>query len=123
MAELKYVPVDMFWDDLSDIPEYPLPEGYSMRLFRQGDANTWVRVWQAAESILKELSRKTFDREFSRDLPAMPKRCLFLVSPDGRDVGTVTAWYDRNFAGKPWGRIHWVAIVPEFQGASSASPC
>ena len=122
MAELEYVPVDMLWDDLSKVPQYPLPEGYSMRVFRKGDADTWVRVEKAAEPFIKDMSGKTFDREFGHDLPAMSKRCLFLVSPAGRDVGTVTAWYDRNFAGKRWGRIHWVAIVPEFQGRKLCKP-
>lgn len=122
MAELEYVPVDMLWDDLSEVPQYPLPEGYSMRLFVDGDADTWVTVEKAAEPFIQDMSRRIFDREFSNNLPAMLKRCYFLVSPDGRDVGTVTAWYDRMFAGKRWGRVHWVAIIPEFQGLKLCKP-
>jgi len=122
MTELEYVPVDMLWDDLRQVPQYPLPEGYSMRLFREGDADTWVRVQKAAEPFIRDMSRKTFDGQFGHDLPAMPKRCYFLVSPEGGDVGTVTAWYDRNFAGRRWGRVHWVAIVPDFQGRGLCKP-
>ena len=40
----------------------------------------------------------------------------------GRKIGTVTAWSEETpstnypaLAG--WGRVHWLAVLPEFQGA------
>jgi GNAT superfamily N-acetyltransferase len=65
---------------------------------------------------------ETFNEQFGHDLPAMEDRCLFLVAPDGRTVGTTTAWYENDFCGRSWGRIHWVAIIPEFQGRGLAKP-
>ena len=105
----------MLRDHLSDIPDYPMPTGFRMRPFAEGDRDTWVSVETQSEPYI-DITNAIFDREFGFDLPAMPKRCWFLVSPDSRDVGTITCWYDRHYGQKRWGRIHWVAIVPEFRG-------
>lgn len=119
MGKVEYIRLVMLRDDLAGIPEHPLPDGFSMRRFGDGDRATWLRIEKAAEPYVN-ISDKTFDREFSGDLPAMGRRSRFLVAPDGRDIGTITCWYDRSYAGKRWGRIHWVAIVPEFQGRGLA---
>lgn len=112
---MEYLPVVMNRENLQNIPQVPLPEGYTVRAYRQGDRETWIRIWQAAEPFIK-ITGETFDSNFGGDLPAMPKRCLFIVAPEGSDVATITAWYDRNYRGRPWGRIHWVAVAPEHQG-------
>lgn len=112
---MEYIAVRMVREDLEDIPVYPLPVGYRMRRFGEGDRRTWLRIERASESFQK-ITPETFDSNFGDDLPAMPKRCYFLVAPDGRDVGTITAWYDRSFRGRRWGRIHWVAVEPAHRG-------
>jgi len=112
---MESLSVQMVREDLEDIPQYPLPAGYAMRLYRPGDRETWMRIHREAESPDGDWG-KCFDGEFGGDLAGMAKRCCYLVSPRGRDVGTVTAWYDRRFLGRRWGRIHYVAIVPEHRG-------
>jgi len=118
---MEYIFVVMLRDNLASIPSYPLPEGFSMREYRDGDRQTWVQIERSAEPFIN-ITEETFDREFGSDLPAMPRRCHFLVAPDGSDVGTITAWYERSYAGKRWGRIHWLAILPEFQHRGLAKP-
>jgi GNAT superfamily N-acetyltransferase len=108
---MEYIRIVMVRENLENIPQYPLPDGYRVRLFRAGDRKTWVRVQQASEPFVA-VTPKTFDDNFGDDLSAMRRRGYFLVSPDGEDVGTITAWYDRKYAGRRWGRIHWVAITP-----------
>jgi len=115
MTPTPDVDIRMIREDLQEIPQFALPDGYAMRAFRPGDRETWVRIEQASDPTYS-LSGATFDAEFGRDLPGMARRGFFLVAPDGRDVGTVTAWYLRRYLGRPWGRIHWVAIVPEHRG-------
>jgi len=115
MRDIEYIPIVMIRPNLADIPQCPLPAGYRMRLFRPGDRETWLAVEQASEVFIS-IAGQTFDDNFGHDLPAMEKRSFFLVAPDGSDVGTITAWYDRNYRGLPWGRIHWVAIRPEHRG-------
>jgi GNAT superfamily N-acetyltransferase len=118
------IQVVMVRANLTDIPQYVLPPGYSFRFYRPGDADTWVGIWQDADSILKlhNVDLKTFHETFSNDLRRLEKRCLFVVSPDGREVGMATAWYDRIYAGKPWGRVHWVALRAGSQGKGLAKP-
>jgi len=112
---MEYIPVCMVREDLEGIPDYPLPAGYSMRLFRPGDRKTWLRIERAAETFGR-ITGSLFDEEFGHAPAAMTKRCYFLVAPGGRDVGTIAAWYTRRHLGRPWGRIHYVAVEPAHQG-------
>lgn len=109
------VSVHMIRQDMASIPQYPLPAGYRLRLWRPGDRKTWLRIEQAVEPA-GVITAKLFHGEFGDDLPAMAKRCYFLLAPDGEEVGTITAWYLRRYLGRAWGRIHYVAIVPAHQG-------
>ena len=108
--------------DLTGTLNHQLPEGFAMRPFSgDGDSKTWLRVLAEAHDHFRP-KWDLFDKEFGHDLPAMGDRSFFLVSPCGRDIGTITAWYDRNYAGREWGRLHWVAIAKEFQGNGLAKP-
>ena len=50
------------------------------------------------------------------------QRQCYLLAPTGEVVGTGTAWFNNNFEGARWGRVHWLAILPEFQGRGLAKP-
>ncbi|RPI61483.1 MAG: GNAT family N-acetyltransferase [Planctomycetaceae bacterium] len=112
---MEMLKVIMVRSDLENIPQHPLPAGYSLRFYRDGDAATWTAIEQAADKFYN-VTGERFVKEFGTEIPLLFQRCYFLVSPDGRDIGTTTAWYDRKYQGKRWGRVHWVAVVPEFQG-------
>ena len=90
------------------------PSRRKPRDFRPGDDKAWLRIWQASEKF-STITRETFDTQFGHNLRAMERRCLFLVTPDGEDVATATAWYCRH-RGLRWGLIHWVAVIPDYQG-------
>ncbi len=117
---MESIPVAMVREDMENIPQYPLPGGYQMRRYRPGDKDTWSLIHRIADS--RPDAEEIFDRVFGPDLPAMERRCYFLVSPDGNDVGTITAWYERNYHRRRWGLIHWLAILPEHQGRSLSKP-
>ncbi|MFW6153641.1 MAG: GNAT family N-acetyltransferase [Planctomycetota bacterium] len=118
---MEYLPITMIRPTLDGIPEHPLPDGYRIRRYAPGDRQTWVAIWQTTEPFLT-ITPDTFDVEFGEDLSAMDKRCLFLVDPDGVDVGTVTAWYNRKYRGKAWARLHWLAVLPSHQGRGLSKP-
>ena len=112
---MEYLELVLVRESLDNIPQHPLPPGYRMRTYRRGDRRTWVSIERASEPFGR-ITRKTFDASFGEDLGAMPRRCLFLLAAGGEEVGTITAWYDRNYRGRRWGRIHWVAIIPAHRG-------
>ena len=112
---MDIIHVHMLREDIENVPQYALPAGYAMRPFGDGDRETWIRIQQACEGPAAGAG-EWFDREFARELPRMARRSFFLVAPDGDDVGTITAWYERRHLGRPWGRIHYVAIAPPHRG-------
>ncbi|MDH7601884.1 MAG: GNAT family N-acetyltransferase [Armatimonadota bacterium] len=121
---MERIAVWMIRESLENIPEYPLPAGYGFRTFHRGDERVWAEIQARAgnfESVDKALEH--FEHEFSNSLPEFERRCLFLiVSATSEAVGSTTAWFDPDYRGKDHGRIHWVAIVPEYQGRGLAKP-
>lgn len=118
---MDYTPVTMIRPTLEGIPHRSLPTGYTMRSYQPGDRARWVAVWKASDSY-ETYSPQRFDKEFGRDEKRLARRMLFLLDPGGRACGTTTAWHEPNHAGKPWGRVHWVAITPEHRGKGLAKP-
>ena len=118
---MKYLSVTMVRDHLDDIPMHRLADGFSMRRFRPGDRRTWTALQQEAEPFI-EITEATFPESFGDNPRAMARRSYFLLSPDGREIGSITAWHERSYRGRRWGRIHWVAIVPEFRGRGLSKP-
>lgn len=97
------------------IPEAPLPAGFRMRAMTASEGPIWEEIWSDAEPFIK-IEPGLFLKSFGDDRPAIPQRCFLLISPQGSPVGTISAWYSKNFKGDDWGRIHWVAIKKEAQG-------
>lgn len=120
---VKHIPVTMARETLDDLPEFTLPEGYSLRTYRAGEADVWAGIEAAVGEFADPAQALAhFRREFGPHEAEMEQRCLFLLDADGFPVGTTTAWYSNDFQGRPAGRIHWVGIVPEQQGRGLAKP-
>jgi len=120
----EVIHVVMVRDNLEGIPQYELPEGYSIRTFKAGEGPVWAGIGAAA-GTLPNLgnAQEQFDKEFAEPVDDMESRCFFIVENEShRAVGTAMAWYDPNFHGEPHGRVHWVSIIPEFQGKGLAKP-
>lgn len=47
---------------------------------------------------------------------------LFLYNPNGEAIGTSMGWYDNDFKGEKLGKLHWIAIKPEYQGKNLGKP-
>lgn len=117
MKTLPNIPIVMARHDLEGIREVPVHEGYRIRTFRPGDEKTWARVETAAGEFRDEArALEHYTEEFGPHVDEMRERCLFLETADDEVVGTTTAWRNPDFQGGAWGRIHWVAVVPEHQG-------
>jgi mycothiol synthase len=104
---------------LDDVARCALPEGCRFRPYRPGDAETWTRLWVAADPF-GQVDESTFAREFGDDDARLAERMVFLCDAAGREVGTVTAWMGRPDIDPEAGVVHWVALAPEVQGRGLA---
>ena len=123
MAEVIHIV--MIRDDLENIPQYTLPEGFSIRNFRAGEGRIWSEIGTAAGTLASiEIAQGRFDEEFLEPVEDMESRCFFVVENDtDRPIGTAMAWFAPEFEpGQNYGRIHWVSMIPEFQGRGLAKP-
>lgn len=121
----EVIPVTMVRDNLDNIPDYPLPDGFSIRKFRNGDGSIWTQVGAAAGTFVSlDVAQERFDKEFKEPVNEMEDRCFFIQHDEsGQVAGTAMAWFAPEFVpGENYGRVHWVAIVPEFQGKGLAKP-
>ena len=111
--------VVMLRTHLRHIPQHALGPGFDIRALRDGEGAIWLDIQRDAEPFI-EMADDRFDREFGHDLPATRTRCFFITAPDGREVGTISAWYFTGADDRVWGLIHWVAVRPAFQGRGLA---
>lgn len=114
------VSVWMHQPDLSIAPVYPLPEGYRMRFYAEGDVQTWLDIQRAADPQAT-LGEANFHTSFP-DEDRLAERVMFLVNPAGKDIGSITAWDDDQLMGREMGLIHWVALIPEAQALGLSKP-
>lgn len=106
---------------LEGLPTFSLPAGYALRVFEPGDAATWTRLVQAAD-LHQGVTADRHREVFGVDLGVLRERQLFLTAPGGEAVGTATGWYGSGGWEPDWGRVHWVAIRPDFQGRGLSRP-
>ena len=109
--------VQMARPHLDNWPVAPLPIDFSIRPYQSGDAVHWRAIHERADPF-NTFDNTTFASWFGDDEAVLRARQKYLLAPDGRIIGTATAWFD-NFQ---TGRVHWVAIVPEYQGRGLARP-
>lgn len=113
--------VAMLREHLEAIPRFASPPGFLLRWFRPGDEQRWQEI-QAAADQYNTISHELFTRQFGTDLRLLEERQCFIIDDHEKAVGTATAWFDPDYNGRPYGRVHWVAIVPERQGRGLAKP-
>ncbi|HVM49017.1 MAG TPA: GNAT family N-acetyltransferase [Candidatus Acidoferrum sp.] len=111
----------MWRENLEDVPEFGVPAGFGLRWHCPGDEAAWLRIDRLAnpgDGTPPDL----FDRVFGADLGLLARRQCYLLDGHGEPVGTATAWFDDDFEGARVGRIHYVAVVPEYQGRGLSRP-
>jgi GNAT superfamily N-acetyltransferase len=113
--------IHMIRSHLDDIPDFELPMDYRIRSYSKDDIKEWVRIQSAADRY-NHIDQPLFYSEFSHDHQLIRDRQLYLIDRSHHAIGTATAWYDACYHGEEWGRIHWVAILPAFQGRGLAKP-
>jgi GNAT superfamily N-acetyltransferase len=106
---------------LASIPEYCLPQGFALRWYEAGDEAACLQI-QAAADQYNNITTDLFLKTFGAERTAREQRICFLTTATGAPIGTAAAWWGAEGAEGPSGRIHWVAILPTFQGRGLAKP-
>ena len=117
---MKNYSVRMLRENMENIPQFPIPEGYAIRNYRRNEGHIWTRILKAGEPYMK-IDDGLFDREFGRYLSVLEDRSFYLTTDAGEEIGTITAWW-QNIDGEVWGQIHWVVIHPDYQGRGLSKP-
>lgn len=118
---LENIAVTMVRNDLEAIPGYPLPAPYTIRWYQPGDEDHWVDIHLEADPY-NTITHALFAKEFGADVALLAERQAYLCDADGTPIGTASAWFNHNYHGAAYGRVHWVAIRPARQGAGLAKP-
>lgn len=109
--------------DLKVIHEFDLPSGYHFRMFnKREDALVWAKiVTQTQEFSTESEAIARFNVEFLPNMTETEKRMIFIETNAGERVGTATAWFGK-LGDETMGRLHWVEIIPEYQGKKLGRP-
>ena len=111
----------MIREDMENIPEFPVPAGFKLRWYEAGDETLWVHIQQLADQY-NQITAKLFTQQFGTDPFLLSQRQCFLFDRAENAIGTATAWFDDDFEGQRIGRVHWVAVVPQYHGRQLSKP-
>lgn len=111
----------MIRPDLDDIPQFELPQSFYIRHYHRGDEENWFRIYKAADHYNKIYSAM-FKEYFGADEVKLARRQFYICNEQDVAIATATAWYNNDYHGESLGRIHWVAVHPDYQGLGLAKP-
>lgn len=106
--------IRMIRQHLDNIPNVELPPEFRIRTMKKEESCFWNRIVLGSEKWLT-LSENLFFEEFSEYLPLVSKRCFFAVNSENNPIGTASAWFC-TIKNVEYGLIHWVAVLPKYQG-------
>lgn len=105
------------------IAEHPLPGGFSLTFYQEGDEEAWAAIETAVDEFEHEEEAITyFNKTFAPYPEALKKRMIFITTESGKKVGTATAWWKETEDGTRYPLVHWVAIKPKYQGKGLSKP-
>ncbi|MCK5804585.1 MAG: GNAT family N-acetyltransferase [Lentisphaeria bacterium] len=109
-------------EHLADMPDFDLPDPFSLRWHEGDDERNWIDIHLRADSY-NPADSALYEGQFGQRRNELARRQCFLLDGNGVAVGTATAWFgDDKGANEHLGRLHWVAIVPMHQGKGLAKP-
>ncbi|WP_243298929.1 GNAT family N-acetyltransferase [Bacillus litorisediminis] len=119
---METIPLYML-HDLHRIPVFPLPKGFHYRFLCEPDDDlNWARIVTATGEFNNEQAAlNRFNQEFRPYYNEAQKRILFLETAAGQSIGTATAWFG-DWNNEKLGRLHWIEIIPEYQGQKLGKP-
>lgn len=105
----------MIRENLLHIPEFELPARFSVRWYEsRRDEKWWLKIQHRAD-LYNRITAEWFEWEFGSDEAVLRERQCYLLNSQRQAIGTGTAWFEQDFDGRPIGRIHWLAVTPDYQ--------
>jgi mycothiol synthase len=111
MAEQNLPQLVMFKESLENLVPVSVPEGFTVRHFREGDGKHWENIIRASFNY-----DCNFEKEIAQNENFKPEKVWFVCDGD-KPVATATAWYNGNWD-KSVGYLHMVGMLPEYAGKS-----
>ena len=100
-------------DRLDDLPPIVLPEGYSIRTSREGDARYWALIM--GEAFGPEWTEEAFFSYMVDSPDYRPDRIFFVCDPAGAPCATGSAYRSQHW-GEQTGYLHFVGTRPSYAG-------
>lgn len=120
---LKYVDLYLVHNDLDNIIDYKLPDGYRFVYFKDGDEKSWVEIeMSAGEFLTFEEGMEAFNHYYKEHYEELEKLCIFIENKNGDKVATSTAFYLDIPENDITGNVHWVSIKKDYQGKHLSKP-
>ncbi len=107
--------------DLEDLPEFAVPAPYSLRWYLPGDEGAWLAI-QAPFYAPGTITPQLFGEQYHGDDAALRQRLCFLLDRAGTPIGCGTAWSYDGYSDPSYGRVHWLALLPAYQGRGLGKP-
>jgi GNAT superfamily N-acetyltransferase len=115
------VPLTMIRESLDNLPTHRLPPDFSVRWYLPGDEAHWLQIHLEADH-LNPITPDLFTKQFGSNGDLLKQRQCYLMGAKNEPIGTATAWFNDDFEGGGWGRVHWLAILPQYHGRGLANP-
>ena len=118
---LEYHELILVNDNLADVEQTPLPQGYKFEFFNNS-IKDWVTIHLNSEEFTSVEDAEKVFRDFYNDfLAELPSRCFFIVDEQTNEkVATATISPTNEFGYKC--KIDWLAISKSHQGKGLAKP-
>jgi GNAT superfamily N-acetyltransferase len=107
--------------NMDDLAAFPLPAHFGFKWYAPGDEDHWYRIHLRADRF-NSITPELFAEQFGSESRMLQERQCYLIAPNHEIIGTATAWYNDDFLGKKFGRVHWLAIDPAYQGQGLSRP-
>ena len=121
---IKYYELLLKRDNLDNLPEYILPEGYRFVFYKSGDRDEWIEIEKSAKEFESyEQGLESWNRYYEGKDDELVSRMVFIENENGEKVATASAFYDiydRDKSGAGW--LHWVAVKREYQSKRLSKP-
>ena len=123
-TRIKYYELILQRENLEDLPEYILPEGYRFVFYKPGDRDKWIDIEKEAKEFDSyEQGLEAWGRYYANKEEELLDRMVFVENEQGEKVATATAFYDvtgRDKSCAAW--LHWVAVKRSHQGKGLSKP-